>query len=322
MGHRPQNSIHKEPRRSLSFFSPKRIGRGFTLTELLVAMLIMGFVAAAAITVFYVFIFHFEQTSELTTAQQNGEMVLTILRNPVLHAGLALPASADELSDAFSDDLDGIAEFTEGPLSLCDAVGDGGDVPGGNVLLVLYGIPSDCIAEDSGDITAGSVSITLDSEVGGNLSKTSGETKNWVLFPTAGVPIKVENIVSKTLTLLPVKRGNGTIATYDELYYLRGMRAYARKGRFYTEDLTLQSVQPRVENIAAVSFERNGTLLKAWVVAAGPKEHDAPIYEDWGAFKITFPDWPGSTAFADFSSGKKWQNHRLRVLSESWRVRN
>lgn len=335
MGPRLRNSATDSKRQGLSLFILKRVKRGFTLTELLVAMLITGIVAGAAITVFSVFIFHFEQTDELTTAQQNGEMVLTILRNPVLHAGLALPASADELPDVFSPDLKPdphltgslIDEFSGGSITVSNSLPDGGDPPGGNVLLVLYGIPSHFIAESSGDLNSPPVAINLSGKVNGNLDESpSNLTKAWALFPTAGVPARVTGIdpsgSKDKLTLVPVETGNGTIAAYDELYYLRGMRAFARKGDFYTEDLTLQAAQPRVENIAAVFFERRDSVLQVWVVAAGPKEHDKPVYDDWSAFTIAFPEWPGSSAFEDFDSGKIWKKHRLRVLSESWRIRN
>lgn len=319
-------------RRSLSFFHPERMEKGFTLVELLIAMLITGIVAGSAITVFFVFIFHFEQTDELTTAQQNGEMVLTILRNPVLHAGLAIPSA--DWGDVFSPDLKPTSpltgsltdEFLDGPVTLRTDVGDGGADPGGNVLLVLYGVPSSKIVEESADLASGT-EVTLD--VSGSLADVTAyssgktETKNWILLPTAGVPLLIKVNGTNSVTLNVVETGNKSVATYDELYYLRGMRAFARAGSFFTEGLTEGSgKQKRVENIAAVFFKQEDTLLKVWVVAAGPKKHDEPLYEDWAAFKAAFPDWPGSDKFADFDSGKNWKYHRLRVLSESWRVRN
>lgn len=327
MGLRQQNSCPKMLRRGLSFFNLKRIERGFTLVELLVAMLITGIVAAAAITVFSVFIFHFEQTDELTTAQQNGEMVLTILRNPVLHAGLAMPASADELPDVFSPDLKDslISDFVDGPVTVSNLVGDGGDPPGGNVLLVLYGIPSNLIATDSGDLDVSAVDINLNGEVNGNLDQSpSNLTKAWGLFPTAGVPARVTAITTAgskdKISLVSAETSAGTIATYDELYYLRGMRAFARKGDFYTEDLTLQGATGRVENIAALFFERpTPNVLKVSVVAAGPRRHDKEIYSDWSDFQSKVTGY-GGAEFDDFES--EWKYHRMRVLSESWRVRN
>lgn len=328
MGMRRRTSAAK----GLSFFSLHAVRKGFTLVELLVAMLITGLVAGAVITVFYVFIFHFEQTDELTTAQQNGEMVLTILRNPVLHAGLGMPASPDELDNALSPDLylypykDEL--FIDGPVTVWDGdLSSSSNDVRGNMLAVLYGFPSQSIALSSCDFNVGeSGTIDIDPADVDVQKHFSGKTKTrqWVLFPTVGIPLLCTNDPTGAAIELEVAGSEaplGNLAQYDELYYLRGMIALTgTNGDFSTEDLTAGSnLQPRVDNIAAVYFEHTDGLLKAYVAAAGPKRHDEARYADWAAFAAAFPEWPGPefTGFDD-----KWKYHRMRVLSESWRIRN
>lgn len=313
MGMRRRTSAAK----GLSFFSLHAVRKGFTLVELLVAMLITGLVAGAVITVFYVFIFHFEQTDELTTAQQNGEMVLTILRNPVLHAGLGMPSSDDFFDSFGGTSADVVQDFDNGAVSITNG---GSPSTAGDTLFVLYGVPSSAITTQSVDLDETNMNLTLSPDVSGLLVKNANSTKGWLIFPTAGVPLIVTDATG--LTARTAQSEPGAVALYDELYFLRGLKAFVdSNGDFNTQDLTLQPAQPRVENIAAVYYEHSGTLLKVYVAAAGPVKHEEPQYADWDAFKAAFPEWPGPQ-FEGFDSGKEWKYHRMRVLSESWRIRN
>ena len=80
------------------------IKQGFTLVEMLIALLLGTVIAGAVVTVLVVYVYNFEQTDDITAARQRGEMVLSILEGPVLHAGLGMPNTSPDFYDSFKVD--------------------------------------------------------------------------------------------------------------------------------------------------------------------------------------------------------------------------
>ena len=71
--------------------------KAFTLTEILVSMLILGLIMGAVIGLFFAIVMHLEQSNDITTAQQRGEMVLTALGPRIMAAGLGMPETSGRL---------------------------------------------------------------------------------------------------------------------------------------------------------------------------------------------------------------------------------
>ena len=306
---------------------------GFTLVELLLSILISLILGGAVVSLFVLFSGHFEQTSEIVSARQRGDLVLATLEGPVLQSGLGLPAAAD-FGDAFKPP----GASAPGPRDIKgwaapQAIVDNGAALDGRLRLV-YAVPARSILSPDRAVAAGEVpfspgvdaTVRLEAPVAPTMLSTSPLlAKAWVLFPATGVPLRVmaydESIPQLTLR---AQRDWGLISRYDELHYLRGLDAYADKGRFMVEDVASGSgSQPQVENIAALHFDLDpsGRVLTATVVAAGEGTSRQPLYGDEG----DLDGWPSGSsgvaiAIPDFAT--KWRYRRLVVVQQSWRVRN
>ena len=75
--------------------------KGFSLVEILIAVVILSIVSIAAVGLFFAFTKHFEQSADLTAARQRGEMVLSRLELPALQAGLSMPNKTADFEKVF-----------------------------------------------------------------------------------------------------------------------------------------------------------------------------------------------------------------------------
>ena len=69
--------------------------------EVLIAVVILSIVSIAAEGLFFAFTKHFEQSTDLTTARQRGEMTLARLETAVLQAGLSMPNRTADFEGVF-----------------------------------------------------------------------------------------------------------------------------------------------------------------------------------------------------------------------------
>lgn len=274
---------------------------GFTLVELLIVIVIGLIVTAGVVSIMWIYIFDFEQTDDITAARQRGEMVLSILEGPILHAGLGMPVSLD----AFSG-LSLINSWT-GPTNVSS-----------DEIKLVYSICSNIYAATSADLTTSSdlvlgTDITLKDENGdinlptgdSSLIVNSNNIKGWALFPTANIPLRVG-----TDKLTPM--GDGIIAQYDALHFLRALEAKVEDGKLKVKDIvdSSSSYQPRVDGVEKIYFEINDGILSVIVLTRGNKS---------GVFPNTvrnIPGWPVS----DYSGVD--MTYRLSVTKGSWRIRN
>lgn len=299
----------------------RRRTRGFTLVELLVAILIVAIVGGAVISLFVLFSGHFESSSAIVSARQKGAMALAVLEGPVLHSGLAIPNASADLEAAFP-----------GLLAPTNTLGTGwneplmirpeGDNPGA-ALRLLYALPSG-VQVESVDVEGKTLHLTAPISMNERFEDRASTVKGWVLLPAASAPMRYQSgsAVARTLTVT-----DGTdpallasIARYDEIHYLRALEVKAGNGSLTGREPSFGGAQPLVEGIAWVHFrfDEDRDTLEAMIVAAGDKRSAKIRY----ASPRDIAGWPSeisASAFADFDS---WKDRYLVLLRRSWRIRN
>jgi hypothetical protein len=256
-----------------------------------------------------IYLTHFTQSDELSTATERDIMVVTYLENRVLQSALGMPgagAASTDFETAFNELLTGSS-----PVDLSDW-SEAVNVIDGNTLLLAYGMPSGLYTTDSCDCDYGvNETVTLSGAIDTTKISTSysTSTEGWVTFPSFGGVFAVEGISGSDLILKP-KRG-GFLSTNSEMYYVRFLRAYVENGKFYSEDVTRQSPQAVVEGIIGCQFEWDDEdrLLTVAVLGRGNKRNTSMVTPQ------TMSGWDGV-----ISDGDRY--YRLSVVRRGWRVRN
>lgn len=284
---------------------------GFTLVELLIVIVVGLIITAGVVSILWIYVFDFEQTDDITAARQRGEMVLSILEGPILHAGLGMPNGSPDFADSFS----GIS--LDQDEAIVPVSGDSGDI-----LEVCYSIPSSRVTTDSLDISSGDVTVNIDDKLDSQYVDNTGSTfKRWLVFPTAQVPLQIKSgsvTSTTTLTLTVISSGSGSISKFDEVHYVRAMKAGVKdesgKKVFYTDDLTMGTgEQSRVDGVEQIYFVNEDGVLSVYVLTRGNKQN-VDLADD-----RDIPGWDESKLPSIDSSSKKY---RLSVTKGSWRIRN
>jgi hypothetical protein len=284
----------------LKSVSEKRLSSfrcGSTLVELLVSITILTIIMGSVIGLFYAIVLHFEQSDDITTAQQRGEMVTTLIQRNILNAGLGISGDVSVV-------------FSGNPISAW-----GNSISTASVdktLQVIYAMPSGAVLSSDLSVVAGtSVDISLDVAPSMLIDTNAADTGAWVTFPSSPLVAKVlQKHGSTSYRIEP--RTTGHLYRLGELYHIRAMRAYVQDGSFFVEDVTLGTAKPIVEGIADVRFKLQGEDLSSWILARGNRRADKTVSP---AF---FPEW--SDEFGNITSED--QHYRLKVIRTVWRVRN
>lgn len=297
------------------FSNPRK--RAFTLAEILIAVAVGGIVLLAAVSFLFSFILNLEQTDEHTAATQRAEMVVTILGNPILQAGIGMPRETAE----FQESLTGLTTIQDwsGPVDVATSVN------ANDTLRLAFGVGTGLGVEgfDNASAEDGEPAVlTLsDSPPSGIFAANSPSLpKGWCLLPASGVPLRITAASAGNLTVTVASGSSATAAfnQFDQVYILRGMQAGVTGGPnnpvFYTNDIgTGTGNQPRVQGISGVHFDFDPAagVVSMVVLARGNKRHA-------GQITPTAPDgWDTSWGFSTEDT-----HYRFSVLQTSWRIRN
>ena len=306
----------------------------FTLVELLISVVIVGIIGGAAASLLYSYIGSFEQTSDYVTARQRGESVLAILERPILHASLGIPESPDLVANS----MDYVAKadtvfqkaFTDsggGPIintwyhpvvtASPDRSLEGAE------LRIVYAMPSGVVQKSGVYVNDASI-VSLDLSGSAPLvdvvAPSRAQLDSWISFPTLGFPLYVSGgTTTKPMVQRPSSNTNsGFIAAYDELMYIRALRAFITtdsNGSFFaTEDVTAGSgSQKRIEGIRKLNFRFDPFtgVLNVSVLSQGNKRYSSEVAQ-------SLAGWPAS---ADVITSED-RHYRLVVTSAAWRLRN
>ncbi|AER65789.1 hypothetical protein Tlie_0043 [Thermovirga lienii DSM 17291] len=195
--------------------------KGVSLVELLIVILLLGIIMGAVVGFLSLFLSHFEVSSSGAKARQRAEMVLSVLNDPVSHAGLGMQISTDDFKESFEGIYDLAVTEEKFPSSL--HVSDDNEK-----LYLVYGKPTGLSVVEK-DVTANTI------KVNGPISLVADF--DWIVFPTGEVPYKVEIVddYSKEITLSG-KENLESVALFDEVYQVKFMEAYVDEDGFHAVD--------------------------------------------------------------------------------------
>jgi len=284
--------------------------KGFTLTEILVAVLIMAIVAGSVMMLGYTYFKHFEQANEITIAKDRATMVLTYLERRILHTGLGMPVEEVEFGPAFSGLLVGDLLDWGTPIDSPEEESEG------DTLRIAYAHPSGIFSISSGDISTTTSSVPVIS-FSGPLDDTKfvnadTNTKGWVVFPSVAMPFRVtgfNNSSSPKTIDLSAKHGIWYLPEKVELHYVRFLQVSVSDQKFKVKDITLGGEQPIVEGILGCKFSLDGNkVLNVAVVARGNRRYSNYVspaeISGWGPVN------------------NDWRYYYLVVINKGWRIRN
>ncbi|WP_416340844.1 type IV pilus modification PilV family protein [Thermanaerovibrio acidaminovorans] len=276
--------------------------RGFSLAEILMAVLIGAVALMGTVAMFWLYASHYERVDQSARARMRAEEAVVLLQDWILNASVGV--SADRPSDAFP----GVSSLSSwgGMVEVLDQ---------GRRLRFIYGVPvgSCLVAADSVTVPTGKETVlTLSSPLPSDIFDTSSTMKGWLAFPSGSSPlkikemngtsVKVENRVSQDVVLVPM----------DEVFALRAADVQFRNGTIYVEDVTLTPSEPRTEQGAYAdvrfSLSPKGDILTMHVLSRGGKPG-----------KGMPQGWPSS--FGTTLSSEDAGSH-LVYARTSWRMRN
>jgi len=280
--------------------------KAFTLTEILISLVILTLIMGAVIGLFFAIVKHLEQSNDITTAQQRGEMVLTALGPKILAAGLGMPETS---GDKFKTQFSALASPSTWPSAVM--------LSGDQELTVVYSIPTEAIVSGEVTLTSSDVSVELSGTMPANteLKKQPTAAAGWVAFPATSVALVVNDTSPQSSPLVLTPKGAGKVYGNDRLYLVRAVRATVDNTNWFVmNDLKPEVTRQIVEGIADIRFSKSGDgkSLTVWVLARGNTRHDTEITP------AALPDWPD--AFEPIEAENR--HYRLKVVQRTWGLRN
>jgi len=309
--------------------SQLRLRKGFVLVEVLASIVIASIVGISVAELVSLFLKQLDQVTDLVTARQRGEMILSRLELPVLRAGLFMPNTPDVFISTFkvgSMDLvkGALQKVVVGwnkPVFLCEAV-DGKETKYFKKMGIVYSLDSSIGILTERDVEAGQeVSLKLSSPCPGDQLRAATTligTDCWVTFSGCETPylIKAINNVNKSLTIMASRRD--LIPLFSELQYVRALCAYidfpgGASPSFCLQDVTRGSAQPIADSISQVlfSFDEYSKILSVYLLIRGNHRFSRQITQG------DVSGWPINDTITDED-----RHYRLIAMAASWRVRN
>ena len=310
---------------------------GFSLVEILIAVVILSVVGIAAVGLFFAFTKHFEQSADLTAARQRGEMALSRLETAVLQAGLSMPNRTVDFEDAFVvnttpkiDLITALRNVISGwnkPLYLYENAGTVGTTTYYKRLGIVYCLGSGIgVLENEHEVTADTaIVLKLSAACPDNQVKAAtaaSATDGWVTFSGCQVPFIVKSVDNANKELIVTASKGGFIPLFAELQYVRALYTYVSSPggtspQFYVQDVTRGPAQPAVEGVSQVLFSYDDTgsdatnVLTVHLLVRGNRRFS-------GQYTLgDVPGWPIAGTVTDED-----RHYRLVAMSASWRVRN
>ncbi len=307
--------------------------KGFTLVEILIAVVILSIVGIAATGLFFTFSRHFEQTNDLTAARQRGEMALSQLELPALQAGMSMPNRTAEFEKVFVvgtspqqinllTPLRSVISGWNKPVYLYETADTVGTTTYYKKMGLVYCLGSGIGVLEEHEVTADTPPIDLklsatcpDNQV--KVATNPAKTDGWVAFSGCQTPFAVTAIdnANKKLTVKASRRD--LIPFFSELQYVRALYAYVDSPGGTSPRLCLQDVtrgkEALIEGVSQVlfSFDDDSNVLTVHLLVRGNRRFPGEVTSG------NVPGWPVSSTIKNED-----RHYRLVAMSASWRVRN
>lgn len=234
--------------------------RAFTLIELIIAVALAAAVTPPVAAALKNASRLYKICRDERIAERRAETVAAVLKMPLRHCGLGIPAEADEYKKAFGSKI--VAPFNwDGPVSVIG--GNGGKT---NRLRIAYAFPEGSRAAEAcrGTESVSSPLMTREPDKNYfdmNLFDKSRSVKNWVLFPDTypeKTPLTVTGMSGRTLRLRSYTEEDYAIPEGASLYLFRALECWSDGEKFYTNDFRTAGGQPRADGVIGARFELNG----------------------------------------------------------------
>jgi len=322
---------------------------GFTLTEILISILIIGIVMSAVMTLLVSVFKSYEFHQDIMEAKQRGQIALAAIEPLVINAGLGMPAASKDFMAVFEENnriipypatLTNNQNFS-GPVQIASynsgtddteavvTIDSGNDLDHtddkytGDSLWVVFGIQSGYgISQLNivGEILA-EVSLEMDTDDNNfdnlqanltNFDTAPSDLKSWVSFPASKFPLKVRgdpSSVDSTTPLVLSTTKTQFLHRFDELHYLRAAKIWNNGGNLIMDELMGSGEQPVADGIFGMRCVYDRGGDRILTVTVLARA-DTLRPE----LNITSVDgWPGA-----IPEGK----YRYAAVSKSWRIRN
>lgn len=304
--------------------------RAFTLTELLISLLITGIVMSAVLTIFFSVFESYSFHQDISEAKQRGQIALAAISPFISGAALGVPNAPAAFQTAFTSPgptagvkktaaallpaaankkFNGPVQLASGDITLPGVVGSD-DITGPELWLV-YGVPSGIGVEDDFEVDNDEKNVLLTGSPSSQyFDKDTNTLKSWVVFPACTAPLFVENSTVNPNLWSFAARSNQKISAFDEMHYLRAAKIRSTNSRLEVMrlDSAVNTWQPVADGIVAIDFRFSaGRVLQVTVLARGTERHNK-------AYMNQIAGWNGPLP-ADM-------NYRYAAVTRSWRIRN
>ena len=235
--------------------------RGFSLVEVLVVVLIMGIVVGVIGSLMGGFIRSFEITDDQSIARRRAADVFNILQNPMLYAGMGIPA--DSFAYYF-EPINGVGgapieNWGGGPISIVSE--DLSPVQSGPVMRVVYTVPAGIKSIDD-DVTEFSSESAVEKTPDVEKNETPLDPGNgFVTTP------KLLNLVGSSI------QGKISVSDYDVRSYVTfpGIRMHPSVIQAFSETVTTpeKPVEVEIHLVGKVSRQKDSNEETGDVFADG-----------------------------------------------------
>jgi len=304
---------------------------GFTLTEILISILIIGIVMSAVITLLVSVFKSYEFHQDISEAKQRGQIAIAAIEPLVVNAGLGMPADPEDFKAAFNGlekllPPDPNKQFT-GPVQIAiddernitvETTGIYKDKLVGNEIWVVYSVPSG-YGNSSNivdfDPSVESILLAPDSfesrenEMWVKNTLNNNNIKSWITFPTSSYPFVISDFssVSDELTVQSFKKQS--VFRNDELHYVRAAKIKVENNNLEIDHTLTGGFQPVVEGIHGLLcvYDRDDSRILTVTILARADTMRPEL-------NITTVDgWTGAIPN---------NKYRYAAVSKSWRIRN
>ena len=314
--------------------------KGFTLIEILVGLVLSGFLSLILINALRWVLLTGQKASRVLLARERGERVIAFIEQRIRHCAFGLGACKTRelfqkaLGRGTGKLLSPIAQAEQWPLIIYQDAMFNTAV---NINGVFKGIAFAVIyAQEAGlDIKIKDASVkTLSPGNSAEYEKMHGDSdasrlissreyqdiRSWCIMPSMGVPLHIDTFTVSgklRLTLAASWPGDINLTPASNLYRLMADRFFAVYNTF-----RFQRLQKRWDDLAAAGFPRERGILALYCeFSPASKIFDLYILSSGGAAvfnKSSRPsDWP-----LDADWQNEFEDHELCVSKASWKIEN
>ena len=325
-------------RTTLTILPKFRCGKktGYSLTELMLAIVILSVVALIMISLFSHFVTFFLSDDDRVLARQRGMDAISLLEIPVLHTALGIPSNisgnanrSDIFQKTFTDP--GAAPKKNppflawgAPISISGAKKDN--------LRILYAVESGVFQVDENGDAFFDTPLTANLKLNEPLDASEitedspANTRSWITFAGPSLPIYIESGVN-TLTptgksfRLSIQGGdyNEKIRAFSEVLYIKAIRAWVDSNDVFHVMEVLSSENPgsgpeqTIPGVLRVQFETDSRTLSMDLLTRGDSRDPARV----SRLKTSRPDLVSRWSLTDAET-----EYVLDEISVQWRIRN